>query len=185
MKKSIINPETSFILIDSKNCFRVDLSTTTSKEIRVEALLDGEYKDDLLVKIEENGPTIEISTGFQPNFIKPNDKLSAHKVISISLKIQIPENMKAYLFGSNTNVYVEGNYMGLKVTLDDGNCSLDQIKGNTTAVTRSGDIHVQAKEATIETKNSFGNIESEKIPLGNDYYNLTTTTGNIYLIKTE
>jgi hypothetical protein len=185
VKKSVLNPDTSSILIDADDCFKVEITTTLSKEIVVEALIDGEYKNDLLVKIEEDGPSIEISTGFQPNFIKPNDKLSAHKVISISLKVQIPENMKVHLFGSNTNVYAKGSYKVLKVTLDDGTCNFQSINGIAHAVSRSGDIYVYSKGATIETKNSFGSTETGNIPKGDDYFNLVTTTGNIYLKKTE
>jgi len=185
VKKSVLNPDTSSILIDADHCFKVEITTTLSKEIVVEALIDGEYKNDLLVKIEEFGPSIEISTGFQPNFIKPNDKLSAHKVISISLKVEVPENMKVLILGSNTNVYAKGSYKNLKVTLDDGTCNFQSINGIARAVTRSGDIYVYSKGATIETKNSFGSTETGNIPKGADYFNLVTTTGNIYLKKTE
>ena len=185
VKKSVRNPDTSSILIDANDCFKVEVITTLSKEIVVEARIDGEYKSDLLVKIRDNDPTIIISAGFQPSFIKPNDKLSAHKVISISLKVRIPENMKVRLFGTNTNVYAKGSYKVLEVTLDDGSCNFQSIKGKAHAVTRSGDIYVYSKGATIETKNSFGNTETENIPKGDDYFNLVTTTGNIYLKKTE
>ena len=185
IKKSVRNPDTSSILIDANGCFKVEITTTLSKEIVVEALIDGEYKNDLLLKIEDDGPSIKISTGFQPNFIKPNDKLSAHKVISISLKVQIPENMNVRLFGSNTNVYAKGSYKVLQVTLDDGSCDFQTINGIAHAETRSGDIYVYSKGATIETKNSFGSTEAGNIPKGDDYFNLVTTTGNIYLKKTE
>ena len=185
VKKSVLNPDTSFILINADDCFKVEITTTLSKEIAVEAHIDGEYKNDLLVKIKEDGPSIDISTGFQPNFIKPNDKLSAHKVISISLKVQIPENMKVRLFGSYANVYAKGSYKILKVTLDDGTCNFQSIYGIAHAVTRSGDIYLYSKGATIETKNSFGSTEAGNIPKGDDYFNLVTTTGNIYLKKTE
>ncbi len=185
VKKSVRNPDTSSILIDADDCFKVEVTTTLSKEIVVEALLDGEYKNDLLVEIKEDAPSIIISAGFQPSFIKPNDKLSAHKVISISLKVRVPENMKVRLFGTNANVYAKGSYKDLKVTLDDGTCNFQSIHGITHAVTRSGDIYVYSNGATIETKNSFGNTETSNIPKGDDYFNLVTTTGNIYLKKTE
>lgn len=185
VKKAVLNPETSYVLINAANCFKISISTTSSKEIRVEALIDGEYKNDLLVKIEEDGPSIGISAGFHPNFKKPNDKLSAHKVISISLKLHIPENMKVRLIGTSTNVYAEGDYEDLKVSLDDGSCSIDSINGTVQATTRSGDIHVRSKGANIVTNNSFGSISENNIPKGANHYNLITTTGNIYLKKIE
>ena len=185
VKKAVQNPETANILIDANNCYQIDITTTSAKDIVVEAFMDGEYKNDLLIKIEEEGPTIAISTGFHPNFIKPNDKLSAHKVISIALKLQIPKKMKVNLFGANTNVYATGNYDDIRVTLDDGNCNFKTISGKASATTQSGDIYVYSNGAVIETKNIFGLISNNGIPRGDNYFKLSTTKGNIYLRKTE
>ncbi|MBT8300154.1 MAG: hypothetical protein HKP42_05395 [Maribacter sp.] len=185
VKKSVLNPDTSAIFIDAEDCFKVEVTTTHSKEIVVEALIDGEYKNELLLAIKEEDSSLLISPDFQPSYIKPGDKLSAHKVVSISLRVQLPENMKVSLFGTNTNVYFHGRYKDLQVTLDDGICYFQGIKGKAHALTRSGDIYVYSKGATIETKNSFGNTELGNIPGGKDYFNLVTTTGNIYLKKTE
>jgi len=185
VKKSVLNPDTSDIFIDANNCYKVEVTTTLSKEIVVEAFIDGEYKNELLLGIKEDDSSLIISSGFQPSYIRPGDKLSAHKVISISLRVRLPENMKVRLFGTNTNVYIHGRYKDLQVTLDDGTCNFQGINGNAHALTRSGDIYVYSKGATIETKNSFGNTEAGNIPNGDDYFNLVTTTGNIYLKKTE
>ncbi len=185
VKKAVQNPETSNLLIDANNCYQIDLTTTSAKDIVIEAFMDGEYKNDLLIKIEEDGPTIAVSAGFHPNFIKPNDKLSAHKVISIALKVQIPKNMKVNLFGVNANVYATGNYEDIRVTLDDGNCNFYTIMGMASATTQSGDIYVYSNGAIIETNTNFGHISNNGIPKGDNYFKLTTTKGNIYLRKTE
>lgn len=185
VKKAVQNPETSNLLIDANNCYQIDLTTTSAKDIVIEAFMDGEYKNDLLIKIEEDGPTIAVSAGFHPNFIKPNDKLSAHKVISIALKVQIPKNMKVNLFGVNANVYATGNYEDIRVTLDDGNCNFNTIMGMASATTQSGDIYVYSNGAIIETNTNFGHISNNGIPKGDNYFKLTTTKGNIYLRKTE
>ncbi|MBT8306430.1 MAG: hypothetical protein KJN85_05805 [Maribacter sp.] len=185
VKKAVQNPETSNLLIDANNCYQIDLTTTSAKDIVIEAFMDGEYKNDLLIKIEEDGPTIAVSAGFHPNFIKPNDKLSAHKVISIALKVQIPKNMKVNLFGVNANVYATGNYEDIRVTLDDGNCNFYTIMGMASATTQSGDIYVYSNGAIIETNTNFGLISNNGIPKGDNYFKLTTTKGNIYLRKTE
>lgn len=185
VRKSVLNPETSFINIDAENIFKVELSTAVSKVIEIQANIDGEYSDDLLVKIEKKGLSLEISAGFHPNFIHPNDKLSAHKVISISLQVHMPKNMEVNLFGTNTNVYAKGEFKNLRISLDDGSCNLDVFNGSAQVLTRSGDIYVYTKGATIKTKNSFGRIEGNIIPVGDDIFELTTITGDIHLMKTE
>lgn len=185
VKKSVLDPETSFLVIDAENCFKVEMVTSESKEIVVEAHIDGEYRDDLQVKLEHNGPLVELSAGFYPDFIQPNDKLSAHKVISIALQVQVPRNMKISILGTSTNVFAKGSYDRLKVVLDDGICNLDMFCGTAKVVTRSGDINVRTKSAVFETKTAFGKIESDSIPEGEDFYDISTTTGDIHLMKME
>lgn len=185
IRKSVLDPKVSFVTIAGENCFKVELSNTSSKTIGIQANIDGEYSDDLLLRIEEKGHSLEISAGFQPNFVQPNDKLSAHKIISISLQVQVPKNMKVRLVGTNTNVYAKGEFKNLLISLDDGSCNLDVSNGATQVLTRSGDIYVYTKGATIKTKNSFGSIEGNTIPKGKDIFDLTTITGDIHLMKTE
>ncbi len=185
VKKSILNPNTVNILIDTENCFKVDLSTSTSKDIIVEALIDGEYKNDLLLKIEDRESSTHISAGFHPGFIKPNDKLSAHKIISISLKIQIPKNMKVNLFGTNCNVTTKGSYNDLRITMDDGICNLKNVSKSAQVITQSGDIYIESSGAIIKSNTSYGRISKEVIPEGNNIFDLSSITGNIYLRKTE
>ena len=117
IRKTLVHPEIEFFQIDSNHCFTVDLQTTGSKEMIVEATLEGEYYKDLLVQITEEGKTIKVSAGFQPNFVNPNDKLSAHKVISIALKISLPEYQKVQLFGSSSQVEVRGRYIDLDIRI--------------------------------------------------------------------
>lgn len=123
-----------------------------------------------MVKIEHIGSSLEISAGFHPNFIQPKDKLSVHKVISISFQVHIPKNMAICIIGTSTNVFANGEYANLQVLLEDGSYNLDAIHGTTKVLTRSGDIHVRTKGATFMTKNSYGSIEKETIPEADDFF---------------
>ena len=185
IKKSVFDPTASIITIDAENCFKVELSTSETKEIVVQAHIDGEYKNELVLHVVHHGPSVEISTDFQPYFVQPNDKLSAHKVLSISLEVQIPENMDVGIIGTSTNVFVHGEYAHLRVLLDDGSCNLSAIYGTMKITTRSGDINVYTKGATFLIKNSFGIVEREPIPEADVFFDLTTTMGDVHLIKTE
>ena len=185
IRKSLQDPEAIYLEINTENCFKVELTTSKSKEILIEARIDGEYKNDLLVRVGHKGPVVGISAGFQPNFIIPDDKLSAHKVISISLQIQIPENMKVHILGTSTQVIAEGNYSEFKAILDDGSCKLNRIHGSALVTTRSGDINVYSTQGTFSINNSFGSVFRDNIPTGKDYFDLTTTTGEIRLTKIE
>ena len=185
VKKSIVDSGTSLVQIDAKNCYRIALSTANGDEVIVEAVIDGEYKKDLLLNMHKEGGTLEIGTGFQPNFRNPNDKLSAHKVISITLNIVLPENLAVRVFGTNCNIEATGKYKNLNVTLDDGYCHLYNISEVANIVTQSGEIHVRGSEGSFRATSKYGTIVKEEIPDGHNRFFLTTTTGHIKIKKTD
>ena len=82
--------------MNAANCFKVEFHTGDGNEINIEAEIEGEYSQDLDLKVNTNGTTVLIEAGFAPSFENPNDKLSAHKVVSILLKITIPYFKKLY-----------------------------------------------------------------------------------------
>lgn len=185
LKKTLVNLESKSVQIDAKNSFKIDLSTTEGNEIVVDAKIDGEYHKDLIVKIEEDGSNVLISSGFQPNFINPNDKLSAHKVISIELKISLPKLMDVQLFGTRTNVAVEGLYRRLKIDLADGICSLFDPGENIAVKTQRGDIYLKTSSGTIDATSNYGKVIGKPLPSGNTLYTLQSVEGNIHLSKIE
>lgn len=185
VKKAIVNPEIAFVNIDVTNCYRLTLDTAFGNEMVLEATIDGEYKQDLVLNSEQKGHTMHVSGGFQPIFKNPNDKLSAHKVISIALKVFIPESKSVTIYGSNCNVTVSGNYRKLKITLNDGKCILNNISESVAVITQSGDISVYTKGAEVKVNSKYGRVQSDEIPVKDDRYDLTSITGNITIRKTE
>jgi len=185
LKKSIIDPEIDFIEIDATNCFDIELQTTASNEMQIEAKIDGEYHKDLLLNVVEAGSTIQVSAGFRPNFISPNDKLSAHKVVSIALQISIPAYKTVVLNGTSCNVLAKGDYKNLAVSLNDGLCALKQISAEVEVRTQSGDILIETNKASIQAESKYGTVEKNTIPLGDNRYQLMSVTGNIRFIKTD
>jgi hypothetical protein len=185
IRKTILTPHISLIQIDANNCFEISIETNRSAELAIEAVIDGEYNQDQLVSVRQQGATVLIETGFQPNFIAPNDKLSAHKVISISLTIRLPEDKNVEVFGTNSTVRTTGTYKNLKVTLDDGRCYLEQVSHTAVISTKSGDILAYCASGKINALSKYGTVQSDAIPTGKDYYSLTTTTGNIRIRKTK
>ena len=185
VKKAFIDPQISFIQIDSQYCYRIDVKTSKTEEVKVSASIEGEYAKDLLITIEESGTTALISAGFQPLFINPNDKLSAHKVVSIALQISVPEYKNVAIFGTNCDVYAEGKYENLNVTLSDGRCTLTNVSETVEVVTQKGDIWLKAPSGDILAETSYGHVEDETIPFGPNQFVLKSVQGNIHLIKTK
>ncbi|AWX44267.1 hypothetical protein HME9304_01267 [Flagellimonas maritima] len=185
VKKAFIDARTESIQIDSKYCYKVNLGTASTSEVRVVASIEGEYSKDLLINIENQGTTALISAGFQPNFTNPNDKLSAHKVISIELDITLPEYKDVSIYGTNSTVLAEGKYKSLKIKLSDGTCRLKNITETVEVDTQKGDIFLAANNGEIMAKSIYGTVDNGTIPLGENQYILNTVEGNIYLKKTK
>ena len=185
VRKAFIDPRTETIQIDAQYCYRIDLKTASSNEVEISASMEGEYAKDLLISIEQSGTTAMISADFQPLFINPNDKLSAHKVVSIALEIRVPEYKYVDVFGTNTNLYATGKFEDLNITLSDGRCTLENVSESVEVTTQKGDIRVMAPSGNIVAESTYGNVEKGIIPFGYNQFILKTIEGDIFLTKTK
>jgi len=185
VRKAFIGPRTETIQIDAQYCYRIDLKTASSDVVQVSASMEGEYAKDLVLSIKQSGTTAMISAGFQPLFVNPNDKLSAHKVVSIALEISVPEYKNVNVFGTNTNLYARGTYKDLNVILSDGRCTLEHVSETVSVTTQKGDILLYAPSGSIVAESTYGKVEKETIPFGDNQFVLKTIEGDIFLTKTK
>lgn len=185
VRKAVVNPNISFFEIDTQNCYRVDIATSDTRELIVEAAMDGEYGKDLIVRVQEEGATARISAGFPPNFILPNDKLSAHKLISIDLRISLPAHNKVRVNGYSSDVSIRGSYTDLVVVLNDGRCTLERVGKKVSVHTLSGDIILKNATGSISARSTYGKVHRDPIPEGDALFTLDTVTGNIVLNSTN
>lgn len=185
VERSLLGRDTSFIKIDVSQCFQLFIDTSEGDDIVAEAVLDGEYGRELVLDVKSNGATTTVGTDFRPTFRNPNDKLSAHKVVSILLKVTVPKSRSVEVYGTGCNVMVEGTYRHLRVILNDGKCMLNNVSETVEVVTQSGDINVKSKAAEILANSKYGRVDRSEIPRGDNRFTLTTITGDINLRKTE
>ena len=179
--KTLKNPRTSWVHIDAENCFLLKLANSDSEEVIVEARIDGEYQEFTQVEMEQEGSTLTIRPGFRPDFRHPNDKLSAHKVISNFLVVFVPKYTNVKIYGLHTQVDVRGIYSQTEIILDDGQCSMNLVAEKLHAVTQSGDIYFESKGARVKAESQYGTVKGGPIRSGNGSVSLRSTSGNIYL----
>lgn len=185
VKKVVLDQSIKAIQIDATNCYVIMLHTSKDNTVEVDARMDGEYSDDLELTMTETGNTLVLGAGFQPIFINPNDKLSAHKVVSIALDIVVPMWKNVEVYGTNARVVVYGDYNNLDVVLSDGTCVLNNVSQNVEVKTQSGNIVVNADKAEIIARTKYGELSNNPISGGLNRYTLHSVTGNIELHKTE
>ena len=183
IEKSLVNKHARFFYVDSGLAYKVLLRTHASQEIKLRATVEGEYQNEIVLNIQDSGSEFFIGTSFSPEFQFKNDKLSAHKVISIALEISVPEKLSVYLKGDYTNLNASGSYELLDVNLKEGRCYLDQTLGEISVITQSGGIVLLSSEGYIEAETEYGKIDAEQLPLGEAVYNLKSSSGNIQIIK--
>ncbi|MBT8178948.1 MAG: DUF4097 domain-containing protein [Eudoraea sp.] len=173
------------IQIDTDKCYLAEISAYEGEAVIVEARMDGEYAEALSINITEEGKTLWIGTAFNPDFVFPNDKLSAHKVVSISLSIRIPAYRDVQVFGSSCNVMLSGAFNEVDVVLNDGSCTLDQVARNVKVNTQSGHIRLNSLQGAVKAISHYGRVLQEEIPQGEKRYDLETVSGDITLQRTR
>lgn len=184
IRKSLISSRTNTIRIDAAACYAVQLSTAPGRELTVDASVEGEHRRQVMLRIREEGNTAVVDAVLNPLFDKPGDKLSAHKVLSIILNIQVPEHLAVSVYGDGAHTTATGNYRLLEVVLANGNILLSGFSGNAEMRTSGGNIRVNTSAATIDAQTKYGKIQRDSIPEGNDLLDLSTISGNISLNKT-
>lgn len=185
IEKQIEGLNISSIIVDGSAIFKIKMNTSSTKMIVLQSKIEGEYNEDIVLITETKNSELFISTKFQPLFVPDNDKLSAHKVISIELNITIPEYLNVFIQSDIASVITQGKYNNLTIELINGNCNVDSFSGNATINTIHGSINIKGKEAIVKASTKKGFLIQDKLKLGDTRFNLNSINGNITISKTE
>ena len=182
VSKTLLDPEVDAIVIDGRQCFDIGLETAPTREVSVEARMEGEYEADILVRTERMGNTLFIGTGLAPGFQFPNDKLGAHKVVSIRLRVVLPEHQKVSVHAGQCQVRTSGVYRELTVRVNDGGCLLEHQAEHTDVRTLSAPITARVEDGIIEASSRYGEVHLDPVPAGTPRLLLRTTRGDIRVV---
>lgn len=185
VRKSYPAPYGTLVQIDTDKSFEAEITAYEGDKLIVDARLDGEYAEALSVNITKEGSTLLVTTEFDPGFIHPNDKLSAHKVVSVALSIKVPANLDVQVFGTSCNVIMTGAFRNVDVALNDGSCTLNQVAHTVNVQTQSGNINLNSLRGVIRAVSHYGQVVQEEIPQGDEFYELETVSGDITLERTK
>jgi len=179
LEKTYLDPAVIAVIISAEQCFQVTLETSPTQEVVVEADMEGEYQNDVFIQMETLGNTLRIGTDFAPNFESPNDKLSAHKVLSVKLRILLPEDLKVSLVAGDCQVKASGNYRELEAKIAGGGLTLQTSANKTDINTISGFISAYIDKGQVSAQSGFGQVYMESIPDGPNVYTLKSVRGSI------
>lgn len=151
------------IHINSDIIFKITINAQPAKQIQLNTTVDGETYASTLVHSKVTEGRLEITTGRTPDFTPYNDKLSAHKVLSIELEISIPEDLNINISSTLAGVNLKGRYGSLQINLGRGGLRGMDIRFRESIInTISGDVKLTLEEANViaGSRNGLGTVDS-------------------------
>ncbi|RAJ12151.1 hypothetical protein [Olleya aquimaris] len=173
------------LTIDGNNIFKIKVSNNDSNTISLKVKIEGEYAEQLVILDSLSEDKITISSSFQPLFIRDNDKLSAHKVLSVEYELTVPKHVNLNIKSDIASVQIAGHYPSVFIELNQGNCDLKQFIGNATINTIEGHITIETNNAKIEAFTKTGTKHIKQFKYANHQISCHTINGNIKVSKIE
>ncbi len=187
LMQSYSNPEISGVYINSNEVFEIRLNAQPVSGITVTTLIEGEtFESSLLQTVVEDG-ILKITTGRTPDFVPYNDKLSAHKVLSIVLEITVPEGLDIDIYSTLASVDGKGKFGKVQMNLGRGGCRLEEFRFRESAQinTLTGSINIATETTSVIAQSRNGVVVIPKgFPVGEDL-TLQSIQGDITVRKSE
>ncbi|WP_434037384.1 hypothetical protein [Formosa sp. 4Alg 33] len=171
--------------INGNNCFKIHVTASKTNRITIQTKIAGEHNEEMLVIAKTRNDSLYVSTGFHPLFQADNDKLSAHKVMSIELNIQVPEHVSLNIKSDIAYVHIEGIFNSTFIELNQGQCKLDAFVGSAKINTIEGAISVETNFAKVDAISKHGAVNLQPLISGKNQIDLKSIRGDISVFKTE
>ncbi|HET7360803.1 MAG TPA: DUF4097 family beta strand repeat-containing protein [Salinimicrobium sp.] len=173
------------IFISTDEVFNINIETKPVQTITIISRSGGEYYNDIGLETEIKRDKLIITSRFPEKLQGGYDKLSAHKVFSMSVDLEIPKGMKVEIISNLASVYGSGAYKNLVVQLKSGACYLTNFTGNAIVNTYSGNIEVETKNARITAHSRHGEVRISEFAVEKYQMNLTSIDGDIIVQKMD
>jgi len=184
-KEIILADEIGEIKIDSDEVYLITIHSVETSEISIATHSEGEYYNDIILKSEVRNGQLLLSTEYPEILTGGYDKLSAHKVFSLEIELEIPENMEVVINSNIASLVANGNYKSVYAGLQQGYCQLLNFSGSAVINTFKGDILVETFGGIINAESRHGKVTKPEFLTGRQPIRLTTIDGDIMVRKTK
>ncbi|MGY0391428.1 hypothetical protein ACW5R3_02560 [Bizionia sp. KMM 8389] len=171
--------------VDGDTMFRIKILTKDQKTVSMRLEVEGENNEQVVFESYNRNDTLFIGSAYQPLFVKPDDKLAAHKKISIELTLEIPQDLNVNIQSDIATVYAVGSYKYVVAELLNGHFIAENFNGNLQVDTLQGNIIIGVRAAEMELHSKRGLVKQADIPLGANQIQLNSIYGNITVRKTQ
>ncbi|MDY8135229.1 hypothetical protein U0D62_06455 [Aquimarina sp. 2201CG5-10] len=166
------------VTIILNNTFQIEISNNLEDKIIFSVQSEGEYQDRILINTQRLETSVVLQDDVQPFSESHNDKLSAHKVFAVKVKIQIPPYLKVVVQSRTASLNITGKLKHLFAELNSGDCLLKSYIGEAMINTFTGNIDIYTKDASINASTRSGEIKG-KMTFGRYPIELKSISGNI------
>jgi len=182
LSKVLEDPSLTQIHVLAEQVNTLRLKPSPSKELLVTARLNGEYSPHQMIVFTRKGNTLFIGPDLSATFELPNDKLSAHKIWSVDLAVEIPAHLEVFIAGGNTQINAEGIFEKLQIALKDGLCVLEEVGNKVQVNTLRAPIVLSQKNGVVDAKTTYGHLDFLAIPSGDSNIVLRSLYGDIKVL---
>ena len=185
-KNIAVNPQKK-LNIDLTYVAHFEIDTHQEGFIQTELTAEGEYSDMFNLAILESEESYDISLSKNPLYANFNDKLSAHKVLAITLRISVPSKIALDIDGLNSIVYTKGDYRELNVFLNEGVCHLHHNSIKSKIITAKADMYLEMSSIPelVFFQSAFANAPINETLEKDALWIIKSREGNIYRYNKE
>lgn len=187
LSRTYFAEDISNISIDGNGVHSLSVIASDVDAISVAVHLEGETSEEIVITERVEGTTLELGFGSWPLAKVYNDKLSAHKIVSVVVTLVIPKKLFISITSNTAAVFAEGVFESLYVAIEDGNCVVKNFNGNANLTTNSGVIlvTVQNKTTNASVVSAYGSVHNELEDTGVFTIYAKSVHGNITLLQTQ
>lgn len=185
MQRVVDASEIATIDISGNTIFKIKIATKSIQTVSMDLQVEGENNEQVVLQTRQENDTLFIGSAYQPLFVKPDDKLAAHKKISLELTIEIPENLTVTITSDIASVFAKGNFKYLTAELLNGHFSAENYSGSLHVDTLYGNIELETHSGKLDLYTKNGTIKQDKIPVSTKQLTLNSINGNIRVTKTQ
>lgn len=186
MEKIVAANNVEKLIIDGTHFSEINIRSQKTQDITMVANVNGETFENVLLKTNLDDGHFSIAAGYTPFFKKHDDKLAAHKVLSLELDIYVPEHIDIDVVAVHTNISFQGIFGIVNTQLATGNCFLDKFQGAGDIVCKKG-----AVSGTVDSRVLIANMLKKQKPHSivtkNRHFLLRITSkgGKVSITQTE
>ena len=167
----------------TEEVFKINLKTSKTDKIYLRTQSEGEYYNDISIEVKLEEGQMLLSSKFPARLQNGYDKLSAHKVFSLEITLEIPEDLEIYVRSNQASLHGLGKYKYMEVELRTGYCKLNDFKGNALINTYSGNVEIETSNAMVTAHSRSGKVLNQGFSSGDHSIEIGSITGDISVRK--